>query len=80
MQVNIYTNPVCTWCGKLKEWLKKWKVAYQEFNLEDDDKYYDEILQKSGQLAVPVIEIDGKVIVGFQEELLEKALFGKDRN
>lgn len=76
MEVKIYITPTCKWCQKLKEWLKKKKISFQECDVaESQNKIFrDELIQKSGQLAVPVIDIDGKIIVGFDEKELEKAL------
>jgi len=66
------------WCKKLKEWLKKNKVAFQEFDISEEEEYRDEVLNKSNQMAVPMIDIDGKIIVGFDEKQLEE-LLGKKK-
>jgi glutaredoxin-like YruB-family protein len=78
MEVKIYTSPTCQWCKKLKEWLKKNKVAFQEFDVSEEEEYRDELINKSNQMAVPVIDIDGKIIVGFDEKQLEE-LLGKKK-
>jgi len=74
MEIQIYTTPTCPWCQKLKDWLKKKKVAFIEHDITESDKARDDALEKSSQLGVPVIDIDGKIIVGFKEGELEKAL------
>ncbi|HIG93517.1 MAG: hypothetical protein QT02_C0010G0031 [archaeon GW2011_AR9] len=74
MDVKIYVTPTGQWCIKLKEWLKKKKVAYQELDVIESDTYRDLIIQKSWQMAVPVIDIDGKIMVGFKEKELEEML------
>ena len=74
VEVQIYTTPTCAYCQKLKAWLKKKKVSFIEHDITESDKARDEALEKSSQLGVPVIDIDGKVIVGFNEKELEKAL------
>ena len=74
MEIKIYTTPTCSWCVKLKEWLKKKKYAFQELDVTEEDVYSDEMLAKSGQLAVPGIDIDGKIIVGFHEQKIEEAI------
>ena len=74
MDIKIYITPTCAWCKKLKEWLKKKKVAFQEIDIIESDSARDEVIQKSGQIAVPVIDIDGQIIVGFDEEKLEKLI------
>ena len=74
MEIKIYTTPTCSWCVKLKEWLKKKKYAFQELDVTEEDVYSDEMLAKSGQLAVPVIDIDGTIIVGFDKPKINAAL------
>ena len=74
MEVTIYTTPTCTWCKKLKEWLKKKKVSYQEHDVIESDDARDIMIDKSGQMAVPVIEMAGEVIVGFDEARMEEIL------
>ena len=74
MEIRLFTAPACTWCKKLKEYLKKKKISYQEFDIGEIDTARDELLEKTGQLAVPTIDINGTYIVGFDEPALEKAL------
>ena len=72
----IYTLPTCPWSKKLKEWLKKNKHNYEERDLYESQNslFRDEMLEKSGQFATPVIDIAGKIIVGFQDKKIEAAL------
>ena len=72
-KVAIYTSPTCAWCKKTKEFFQKHNVKYQELSIIEE-KYAQESQEKSGQIGVPVIEIDGKIIVGFDEPALKKAL------
>ena len=74
MDIKIYVTPTCTWCQKLKEWLKKKKVSYQELDVIESDTYRDQLIQKSWQMAVPVIDIDGQIIVGFDEKKLDEII------
>lgn len=57
-----------------KEFLKKHNVRYNEINVENDAKAAEEMVERSGQMGVPVVTVDGKVIVGFDRPALEKAL------
>ena len=57
-----------------KEFFKKNDVKYTEINVEENDKAAEEMIEKSGQMGVPVIDVDGKIIVGFNRPALEKAL------
>ena len=73
-KVVIYTTPTCPWCMKVKEFFKKHNVKYTEKNVAVDEKIAQEAIDKSGQIGVPVIDIDGQIIVGFDEPKLKKAL------
>ncbi|MBI2152049.1 glutathione S-transferase N-terminal domain-containing protein [Candidatus Woesearchaeota archaeon] len=70
MEIKIYTSPLCTWCGKLKEWLKKRKLSFEEHDMSDSEELRDMVLERTGQLVYPVIEIDGTLIQGFDEKAL----------
>jgi glutaredoxin-like YruB-family protein len=72
--IRIYTTPGCFWCSKLKQFLKENAIEYEEIDVSRDRKAAEEMLRKSGQAGVPVIEIDGRIIVGFDEEKIRKAL------
>ncbi len=74
MDVKIYTTNHCPYCLMAKEFFKKNDVKYTEINVEEDDKAAEEMIEKSGQMGVPVIDVDGKIIVGFNRPALEKAL------
>ena len=73
-KVKVYSTSSCPWCHKTKEFLKGKGVKYEDINVGIDQKAANEMMEKSGQMGVPVIDIDGKIIVGFDKEELEKAL------
>ena len=72
--VTIYTTPACPWCHKTKDFLKEHKVKYKEINVADNEKAKEKMIEISGQMGVPVVEIEGEIIVGFDEAALRKAL------
>ncbi|MBI2076413.1 MAG: thioredoxin family protein [Candidatus Aenigmarchaeota archaeon] len=74
MSVKIYTTTVCPYCVMAKEFFRKNNVTYEEINVENDEKAAEEMIEKSGQMGVPVIDVNGKIIVGFDRPALEKAL------
>ncbi len=74
MAVKIYSTPTCPWCKKAKEYFKGKKVKFTDVDVSKDEKAKEEMIKKSGQMAVPVIDINGKIIVGFNEAEIEKAL------
>ena len=74
MKVIIYTTSTCPWCAKVKAFFKENKVKYTEKNVGEDTKAAQEMIKKSGQQGVPVVDIDGEIIVGFDESKLKKLL------
>ncbi|KKW34518.1 MAG: Glutaredoxin-like protein, YruB-family [Candidatus Giovannonibacteria bacterium GW2011_GWA2_53_7] len=72
--VTIYSTPSCVYCKMAKEYFTEHQVAYTEKNVLIDLSAREEMVKKSGQLGVPVIDIDGQVIVGFDRPALEKLL------
>lgn len=72
--VTIYTTPTCIWCTRTKEFLKKNKVAYKEVDVANDIKAAHEMIEKSGQMGVPVIDVGGQIVIGFDEPRLKKLL------
>lgn len=76
MKVKVYSTPTCPWCNRVKEFLTEKKVKFKEVDVSKDDKARDEMIEKSGQMGVPVVEINGKIIVGFDQAAIEDALAG----
>lgn len=74
MKIKVYSTPTCFWCSKLKEWLKQNKIEFEEIDVSEDAKAAQEMIEKSGQMGVPVTEIDGKIVVGFDVNALKKLL------
>ena len=73
-KVKVYTTSTCPWCVKTKEFLKANNVKYEEVNGGHKEKARNEMFEKSGQFGVPVVDVNGTVIVGFDKEALKKAL------
>ena len=74
MEVTLYSTPTCPWCKRLKEYLKEKKVSFKDLDVSKNDKARDQMVEKSNQMGVPVTDIDGTIIVGFDEGKLEAAL------
>ena len=72
--VKVYSTNSCPWCVKAKNYLKSVGVAFEEFNVQEDMTARDEMIDKSKQMGVPVLDIDGTVIVGFDKNAIDKAL------
>ena len=73
-KVTGYSTPSCPWCHKAKDFLKENKIKFEDKNVADDDAARNEMVEKSGQMGVPVLDINGTVIVGFDQESIKKAL------
>tara|TARA_Y100000310_G_scaffold339280_1_gene431499 strand:- start:7351 stop:7584 length:234 start_codon:yes stop_codon:yes gene_type:complete len=72
--ITVWSTPTCPFCHKLKDFLKEKKVKFKDINVAEDRKALDEMVEKSGQMGVPVTEIDGKIIVGFDKTAIERAI------
>jgi len=74
MAVTIYTTPTCGYCKKAKEFFRARGVSFTEYNVAADRRKAEEMVRRSGQMGVPVIEISGRIIVGFNQAEIERAL------
>jgi len=73
-KVEIYSTPFCAYCKLAKEYFKKNNIEYTEYDVASDLVKRQELLNRTHQMGVPVIVIDGKVIVGFNRPLVSQAL------
>ncbi len=74
MSVKIYTTPTCGYCTLAKQYFSSKHVSYTEYDVSRDVRMAEEMVRKSGQMGVPVIDINGRIIVGFNRPEIEKAL------
>jgi glutaredoxin 3 len=72
--VTVYSTPTCPYCVRVKQFLKENNISYLDFDVSADQQKAQEMIDKSGQMGVPVVEIDGKIIVGFDKERIKAAL------
>ena len=72
--VIIYSTPTCPYCKKAKEYFKENDVNFTDIDVSEDTDKQQEMVDKSGQMAVPVIDIDGTIIVGFDKGKIDEAL------
>ena len=72
--VKVYSTATCPWCKKTKKLLDDNSISYQELDVGSDREARDEMVRKSGQMGVPVIEIEGEVGIGFDEGWLRERL------
>ena len=72
--VTIYTTPTWPWCFRAKEYFSQKNIKFTEYNVASDREKAKEMIQKSGQMGVPVIIVDNNVIIGFNQAELDKIL------
>lgn len=74
MKVKIYSTPTCPYCHMAKDFLKENKVEFEDIDVAADVKARNEMIDKSGQMGVPVIQIGNEYIVGFNKERVKELL------
>ena len=74
MKIKVYTTAICPYCVTLKEFLKSKNIEFEEIDVSQNKKAVEQIFEKTGQLGVPVLEIDGQFVIGFDKEKICKIL------
>jgi len=72
--IKIYSTPTCPYCHMLKQYLDEKGFKYEDINVASDVQAREAMVEKSGQLGVPVSDIDGEVVVGFNKEKVNELL------
>ena len=72
--IKIYSTSSCPYCIRVKQFLKDNNIEFAEYDVSKDEEKANEMTERSGQMGVPVIDIDGEIIVGFDKEAISKAL------
>lgn len=72
--VKVFSTPTCPWCKKVKDYLKSNNVEFQDINVAEDTAARKEMFQISNQMGVPVVQIDHKVILGFDKDAIDETL------
>jgi len=76
--VKVFSTPTCPYCVTLKSFLKQHNIKFEDIDVSKDEKSQKEMIEKSGQMGVPVVDIDGQIVVGFDKEKICKILKIKD--
>ncbi len=74
MKIIVYSTPVCPYCQMAKDYLKEKKLDFQEINVAVDTQSAKKMVEKTNQMGVPVIEIDGNCVVGFDKEKIDQLI------
>jgi len=72
--VKIYSTPTCPWCKKAKAYLEEKGIAFESLNVAEDAKAQEEMIKISGQIGVPVLDIDGQIVIGFDKGKIDELL------
>lgn len=73
-KVIVYSTPTCPYCVYAKEYFKEHNVTFEDFDVSQDRAKAQEMITKSGQMGVPVVDIDGNILVGFQPHVFDTLL------
>ncbi len=73
-KVKVYSTPACPFCIRAKQFLKENTVSFEDIDVSMNHEAAQEMIKRSGQMGVPVIDIEGELIVGFDKEKIKKAL------
>jgi glutaredoxin 3 len=74
MTVKVYSTQTCPFCHKAKDYLKEKEVTFEDVDVGENQDAANEMVKKSGQMGVPVLDINGEIIVGFDKDAIDKAL------
>lgn len=77
MSIKVYSTQSCPYCVMAKDYLKNKGISYQEFDVSRDTQAASEMINKSGQRGVPVIDIDGTIVVGFDKDRIDQLISAK---
>ena len=72
--VTVYSTPTCSWCTRLKDYLKEHKIKFRDIDVSNDQKAADEMVKRSGQQGVPQSVIGGQLIIGFDKSKIDRLL------
>ncbi|MCD6291752.1 MAG: NrdH-redoxin [Anaerolineae bacterium] len=73
-RVIVFTTPTCTYCNAVKRYLKRHRIRFKDVDVSRDSRAARDIVRRTGQMGVPVIDIGGKIIIGFDRPKIDKLL------
>ena len=72
--IKVFSTPTCPYCVTLKEFFKEHNIEFEDIDVSQDEKARDEMVEKSGQMGVPVVDINGEIVIGFDKEKISQLL------
>lgn len=73
-KITVYSTPTCPFCIRAKQFLTDNKMQFEDIDVSENQDKAQDMIKKSGQMGVPVIDIDGEIIVGFDKEKIKEVL------
>lgn len=73
-KVTVFSTPTCPFCTRAKQFLKENKIQFEDIDVSVDQARAEEMINRTGQMGVPVIEVDGQIVVGFDKEKIRELL------
>lgn len=80
MKIKVYSTPACPYCYALKSYLKDRGFEFEDIDVSLDREAAKEMIMKSGQMGVPVADINGQIVIGFDREKIDELLSNKENN
>jgi len=74
MAVSVYSTPACAYCSKVKDYFRERKVRFVDYDVSRDERKAEEMIHKSRQMGVPVIDFNGTIVVGFDKNRLDQLI------
>lgn len=74
MTVKVYSTPTCPWCTKVKDYLNNKEVKFEDLNVAENREAATQMVERTGQRGVPVVEIDGNMVIGFNQPEIDRLL------
>ncbi|MGM0366140.1 MAG: glutaredoxin family protein [Actinomycetota bacterium] len=73
-KIIVYSTPACPYCRMVKDYLKEKHINFEDVDISSDRQKLDQMVKKSGQMGIPVIDFGKKIIVGFEKEEIDSAI------
>lgn len=73
-KITVYSTPTCPYCIRTKKFLEDNNIAFEDIDVSENQEKAQKMIARSGQMGVPVVDIDGQIIVGFDKDKIKKAL------
>lgn len=72
--IKVYSTPTCPFCEQLKNFLRENDVEFEDMDVSESEEDKEEMVEKSGQMGVPVVDVDGEIVIGFKKDKLKELL------